>query len=71
MASVICRKLPVDEQYRLRGETLANAIEKDKKNGFIPFYVCATLGTTSICSFDKLEEIGPVCMIYFRKKSLI
>ena len=23
--------------------------------------VCATLGTTAICSFDNLEEIGLVC----------
>jgi glutamate/tyrosine decarboxylase-like PLP-dependent enzyme len=25
------------------------------------FKVCATLGTTNVCSFDKLEEIGPIC----------
>ena len=23
--------------------------------------VCATLGTTAVCSFDALAEIGPVC----------
>ena len=23
--------------------------------------MCGTLGTTSICSFDDLEEIGPIC----------
>jgi aromatic-L-amino-acid/L-tryptophan decarboxylase len=23
--------------------------------------VCATLGTTGTCAFDKLEELGPVC----------
>lgn len=26
--------------------------------GLIPFYVEATLGTTSCCSFDNLAEIG-------------
>ena len=82
MASVTCKKLPVDESYRLRGESLLTQIEIDKKNGLIPFFVikflffyvasyfikrvlnlkvCATLGTTSICSFDALEEIGPIC----------
>lgn len=28
---------------------------------FLIFQVVATLGTTSICSFDNLEEIGLVC----------
>lgn len=23
--------------------------------------VCATLGTTGACAFDKLEELGPIC----------
>ncbi|VDL58316.1 unnamed protein product [Hymenolepis diminuta] len=27
----------------------------------ISFQCVATLGTTSVCSFDKLDEIGPVC----------
>ena len=38
------RLLPTDENLSLRGETLRKAIEQDKKDGFIPFYVCATLG---------------------------
>lgn len=25
------------------------------------FQCVATLGTTSVCSFDKLNELGPVC----------
>ena len=39
LASIICRKLPVDEKYSLRGQTLIEAIEKDKKDGYYPFYV--------------------------------
>jgi glutamate/tyrosine decarboxylase-like PLP-dependent enzyme len=39
------RLLPTDENLSLRGETLRKAIEQDKKDGLIPFYVCATLGT--------------------------
>ncbi|CAF0746170.1 unnamed protein product [Brachionus calyciflorus] len=61
LAPVTCRKLQVDEKYSLRGDTLLSAIEKDKKEGLIPFLVCATLGTTSICSYDNLQELGPVC----------
>ena len=61
LGNVICRKLPVDEDFRLRGETLREAIIKDKEAGLIPFYVLATLGTTSVCSFDNISELGPVC----------
>lgn len=43
------------------GETLENIMQEDIKLGLIPFFVSTTLGTTSCCSFDKLEEIGPIC----------
>jgi hypothetical protein len=26
--------------------------------------VCATLGTTSICSFDNILELGPICKYF-------
>jgi phosphorylcholine metabolism protein LicD len=39
LASVICKKLPIDNKYSLRGQTLIDALEKDRKDGFIPFYV--------------------------------
>ncbi|KAK6618265.1 Tyrosine decarboxylase [Polyplax serrata] len=55
------RILGTDEKYRLRGDTLRKAIEKDVEAGLTPFFVSTTLGTTSCCSFDKLNEIGPVC----------
>uniref|UniRef100_A0A8C6VWP9 Histidine decarboxylase n=1 Tax=Nothobranchius furzeri TaxID=105023 RepID=A0A8C6VWP9_NOTFU len=28
---------------------------------FSPGQLCATLGTTGVCAFDKLSELGPVC----------
>ncbi|KAH9591883.1 Glutamate decarboxylase 2 [Schistosoma haematobium] len=55
------RRLPVDENFSVRGETLQRAIKEDKSMGLIPFYMCATLGTTSCCSFDHLKSIGQVC----------
>ena len=33
------RLLAVDEKLSLRGKTLHDAIEEDKRNGYIPFYV--------------------------------
>ncbi|XP_069768341.1 aromatic-L-amino-acid decarboxylase isoform X4 [Narcine bancroftii] len=55
------RKLVPDEKFSLRGETLKQALEEDKALGLIPFFVCATLGTTSSCSFDNIMELGPIC----------
>lgn len=55
------RALETDDKYSLRGEILSKAIKQDKANGLEPFLVSATLGTTSCCSFDNLEEVGLVC----------
>uniref|UniRef100_A0A7N8X3G4 Histidine decarboxylase n=1 Tax=Mastacembelus armatus TaxID=205130 RepID=A0A7N8X3G4_9TELE len=55
------RFLPTDEQLCLRGETLKQAIQEDRKRGLVPFMLCATLGTTGVCAFDKLSELGPIC----------
>jgi len=39
LGGVKFRQLEVDQKYRLRGDTFAEAIKKDKEQGFIPFYV--------------------------------
>lgn len=61
LGSMLMRLLPVDDKCSLRGETLKKAIEEDLEKGLIPCYVVATLGTTSTCAFDNLDEIGPIC----------
>ncbi|CRL04000.1 CLUMA_CG017118, isoform A [Clunio marinus] len=58
------RFIEADENLSLRGKSLRDAIEEDIKNGLIPFWVCATLGTTGSCSFDCLDEIGDVCLAF-------
>jgi aromatic-L-amino-acid decarboxylase len=55
------RELNIDEEFSLRGPVLQKAIDEDRRNGYFPFFVCATLGTTAVCSFDNLEELGLVC----------
>ncbi|KAE8741117.1 hypothetical protein FOCC_FOCC013375 [Frankliniella occidentalis] len=61
LGGVRLRLLPADEDtYALRGDTLRQAIQKDRADGLIPFYVVATLGTTCTCAFDNLEEMGLV-----------
>ena len=55
------RLLPSDDKLSLRGHVLRDAIDQDKRAGLIPFFVCATLGTTGACAFDNLDEIGAIC----------
>ncbi|XP_043932246.1 histidine decarboxylase [Protopterus annectens] len=62
IALVKMRFLATDENFSLRGETLKKAIEEDRKEGCVPIFLCATLGTTGVCAFDHLEELGLVCM---------
>ncbi|XP_041645345.1 histidine decarboxylase [Cheilinus undulatus] len=55
------RFLPTDEHLSLRGDTLKQAVQEDRRRGLVPFMLCATLGTTGVCAFDSLSELGPVC----------
>ncbi|KAG7482920.1 histidine decarboxylase [Solea senegalensis] len=55
------RFLPTDDHLSLRGDTLKQAVQDDRRMGLVPFMLCATLGTTGVCAFDKLSELGPVC----------
>lgn len=55
------RLIEVDEKFAMRPDILARQIKKDQQAGFIPFFVCATVGTTSSNALDPLAEIGPIC----------
>jgi aromatic-L-amino-acid decarboxylase len=61
IAGMKFRKLESDVEYSLGGETLEDAIKEDEQAGLRPFYLVATLGTTSSCAFDNLMELGPIC----------
>jgi aromatic-L-amino-acid decarboxylase len=54
------RKIPTDSQFRMNAKALAAAIEEDKRNGYIPFCIVATVGTTSTSSIDPIREIIPI-----------
>ena len=45
LGGVKVRLLEVDTKNKLRGETLAEAIRKDKEQGLIPFYVRSYLSS--------------------------
>jgi aromatic-L-amino-acid decarboxylase len=55
------RKIPADSEFRMDVKALAEAIEEDKRNGYVPFCVVATVGTTSTSSIDPVAEIVPIC----------
>lgn len=54
-------KIPTDERFEMIPEKLAEAVEEDRRNGFLPFCVVATIGTTSSSSVDPVEKIADIC----------
>ena len=55
------RAVDHDASFAMVPGALAAAIEADKAAGLVPFFVCATHGTTSSMAFDPTPEIGEIC----------
>src|ERR1700716_4754700 len=51
------RKIPTDNEFRMDVDALREAIDEDKRDGFLPFCVVATVGTTSTSSIDPVRAI--------------
>jgi aromatic-L-amino-acid decarboxylase len=58
------RLVDVDETYSMRPDLLEQQIQKDIDGGLTPFWVGATIGTTSSNAIDPLTDIGKVCQKY-------
>lgn len=58
------RLIEVDEKQAMRTDQLEGAIVRDLADGMVPFFVCATVGTTSTNAIDPLEEIGKISRRY-------
>ena len=58
------RLIGMDENLAMRADLLEAAIQNDLKDGMIPFFVCATVGTTSTNAIDPLAEIGKISQKY-------
>jgi aromatic-L-amino-acid decarboxylase len=61
IGSANLRKIETDETFAMKPESLAQAIEADKKAGLTPAIVSATVGTTSSTAIDPVTEIGRIC----------
>src|SRR6266567_3661831 len=55
------RLIEVDETFAMNPATLARTMQQDRESGRIPFFVCATSGSTSSNAIDPLRKIGPIC----------
>jgi aromatic-L-amino-acid decarboxylase len=55
------RLVDTDDKYAMRADSLAAAIEEDLRAGLVPFFVGATVGTTSSNAIDPLPEIAGIC----------
>ena len=58
------RLVEVDENLAMRADSLERTIRNDLQVGLVPFFVCATVGTTSTNAIDPLTEIGKICRKY-------
>ena len=58
------RRIPVDTEFRMRPDALAEAIESDLAAGLRPFCIAATVGTTSTTSIDPVEAIADLAEKY-------
>jgi len=55
------RAMPCDQHYRLPVALLADAIAGDRRDGFAPFAVVSSAGTTNTGAVDPLDAIADVC----------
>ncbi|HZR19923.1 MAG TPA: pyridoxal-dependent decarboxylase [Verrucomicrobiae bacterium] len=55
------RFVEADETFAMVPGALAERIAADRRQGLVPFFVSAALGTTSSNAFDPLPELGRIC----------
>jgi aromatic-L-amino-acid decarboxylase len=53
--------IDVDAKFAMVPGSLADAIRQDRRNGLLPFFVCATVGTTASNAIDPVYAIGRIC----------
>ncbi len=58
------RAIEVDERFAMRPDALERAIAQDLKQGHKPFFVSATVGTTSSTAIDPVPRIAEICRRY-------
>jgi aromatic-L-amino-acid decarboxylase len=54
------RSIEVDDTFAMRADLLEAAVAKDLADGYVPFFVVATVGTTSSTAIDPIAEIAAI-----------
>ena len=54
------RELPVDERFRIRLDALEEAIVRDRAEGWTPFLIAGSAGTTATGAVDDLEALARI-----------
>ncbi len=57
-------KIACDEVFRMKVDDLEAAIKNDLNAGYKPFFVCATVGTTSTTSIDPVTAVADLAEKY-------
>jgi aromatic-L-amino-acid decarboxylase len=58
------RKIECNDRFEMIPEKLADAIEDDIENGYVPICVIPTIGTTSTSSVDPADAVADICEKY-------
>jgi aromatic-L-amino-acid decarboxylase len=54
------RELPVDDRFRIRVEALREAIARDRAEGWTPFLIAGSAGTTPTGAVDDLDAMAQI-----------
>jgi aromatic-L-amino-acid/L-tryptophan decarboxylase len=55
------RVLPTDERFRMRPDTLVEAMDADLRAGLRPLFVSASAGSTNTGAVDPLPQLAEIC----------
>jgi len=55
------RAIPVDADFRMRPDALADAIARDRRAGLVPFLVVSSAGATNTGAVDPLADVTAIC----------
>lgn len=55
------RIIPTDLEYKISLNKLKNAVAKDRLQGFMPFCIIASAGTTNTGTVDPLDALADIC----------
>jgi len=57
------RRIPSDEEFRIRLDLLRERVHKDRQEGLLPFCVVGNAGTVTTGAIDPIEELAEFCSV--------